>query len=310
MTFTVNRELPFSSHHTHVLDKEAVAERFRQRQARVEYVCRGKPHWTLPKTLRDWIFYAPKHNILVCITPKIASSTWLTHLIHLRGLYPNVTNFHTNFWRNKIKGRVLLGTKEMRRRFNNSSSVTIMTVRHPLSRLVSAFKDKFRDGNELVKATHPKKYKLFWLPALRSLGKRKKAPIQFTFAEFLQFALYTRPNDRHWRSVGQVCSPCGLSYQYILMLETFNQDLAYLAMTLNITRAISIHKHKNKKGEGTTDDTRITGPTDHLSLDPAYLKYYLQLPPRLLANVIKKYKLDLDLFGYKIPPALVNRTRI
>ncbi|KAK4307018.1 hypothetical protein Pmani_021180 [Petrolisthes manimaculis] len=72
MTFTDNRELPFSSHHhTHVLDQEAVAERFRQRQARVQHVCRGRGHWTLPNTLRDWIYYAPKHNILVCVTPKV-----------------------------------------------------------------------------------------------------------------------------------------------------------------------------------------------------------------------------------------------
>ncbi|KAK4325582.1 hypothetical protein Pmani_003844 [Petrolisthes manimaculis] len=87
---------------------------------------------------------------------------------------------------------------------------------------------------------------MFWRPALRALGKRKKAPIQFTFAEFLQFALYIRPTDRHWRSMAEICSPCSLSYQYILKLETFSEDLAYLAMKLNITRVISIHKRNNK----------------------------------------------------------------
>ncbi|KAK4306786.1 hypothetical protein Pmani_021409 [Petrolisthes manimaculis] len=186
-----------------------------------------------------------------------------------------------------------------------------MTVRHPLSRLVSAFRDKFGGGNTLVKAMHPSKYRVFWRPALKALGKSKKTPIQFTFAEFLQFALYTRPTNTHWRSMAEICSPCSLSYHYILKLETFSEDLAFLAVKLNITRVINIHQRNNQKGEKTTDDTRTTrSTTDHLTLDPAYVKYYLQLPPRLLANVIKKYRLDLELFGYKIPPALVNPTRL
>lgn len=89
-------------------------------------------------------------------------------------------------------------------------------------------------------------FRLFWRPALRSLKRGEGSSFHFTFMEFLQFVLYSRPNDPHWKPLSQMCSPCGLSYQYIFMLETFNEDLAYLAATLNITSAITLDEHRNK----------------------------------------------------------------
>ncbi|KAK3890815.1 hypothetical protein Pcinc_005260 [Petrolisthes cinctipes] len=118
-----------------------------------------------------------------------------------------------------------------------------------------------------------------------------------------------RNQNAHWKPLTNMCSPCDISYEYILFLETFNEDLQFLVDTLNITK-INLETRRNYKSNGTVPRPREgVGPSDDLlTLDPNLLQYYLQLPPHLMAQVIHYYTLDLKLLGFQVPPVLTSFT--
>ncbi|KAK3885732.1 hypothetical protein Pcinc_010070 [Petrolisthes cinctipes] len=234
------------------------------------------------------------------------SSTWIQHLNNMAGFYPQ-GNVHTKNWMSNVRARKVLGLKEAASRLN--SSVNVMIARHPLARFVSAFRDKFADGRRLDKPQSHGHYSLFWKPALRSLNRNISGPLQINFTEFTTFAMKTRKQDPHWKPLTNMCSSCDISYEYILFLETFNEDLQFLVDTLNITK-INLETRKNYKNNGTVPRPREgVGPSDDLlTLDPNLLQYYLQLPPHLMAQVIHYYALDLKLLGFQFPPVLTSIT--
>ncbi|KAK4309314.1 hypothetical protein Pmani_019039 [Petrolisthes manimaculis] len=284
-----------------------VAARLKERRDRMRKECGEVDH---PKTIAKAlarILYAPSHDMFVCASPKAGSSTWIHHLNNMAGFNPPNGNLHTKYWISNVRARKVLGMKEAESRL--TSSVNVMIARHPFARFVSAFRDKFADGRRLDKPQSHGHYSLFWKPALRSLNRNISGPLQINFTEFTTFAMKTRKQDPHWTPLTNMCSPCDISYEYILFLETFNEDINFLVNKLNITK-INLEIRRNYKSNGTVPRPREgVGPYDDLlTLDPNLLQYYLQLPPHLMAQVIHYYALDLKLLGFQVPPVLTSFT--
>ncbi|KAK4312045.1 hypothetical protein Pmani_016474 [Petrolisthes manimaculis] len=119
-------------------------------------------------------------------------------------------------------------------------------------------------------------------------------PLQINFTQFVTFALLHMPHEPHWEPFTKLCSPCDISYQYIIFLDTLTEDLQFLMSALNIS-SINLKTRDNRgprEGVAASDD---------LTLDPDLLQYYLQLPPYLMAKVLHTYTLDIKLLGYQIP---------
>ncbi|XP_037794690.1 uncharacterized protein LOC119590034 isoform X2 [Penaeus monodon] len=122
---------------------EGLLERFRRRRERVRAVCEQRRNNTGEKenvevTLRSQILYFWGWNVSVCTIPKVGSGTWRGHVNRINGRSgdPLRDPKRRNLTRRSVRD-VLGQVRE---------TVRIMTVRHPLTRLVSAYRNKFRDG--------------------------------------------------------------------------------------------------------------------------------------------------------------------
>ncbi|XP_027228906.2 carbohydrate sulfotransferase 8 [Penaeus vannamei] len=296
-----------------------VGRRFAERRARVKRVCEKYRNPVYSKTLtrNSFMYYSEKYKLMVCIAAKVGSSTWKSHLLHMRGLSPITNNIHAKYFENKIKAKLLLGTHWTIKAMQNSTKV--MTVRHPLERLVSAFRDKFLDGKAVQKAQSDGHLRYFWKPAMKALkkGRTAEGKLQITFREFLQYVVREQRSsagDPHWMRLYRMCSVCGIDFPFVMRLETYAEDLAFLVRNLGIEEVDPMERRHALRPDNAKSLLRPNDASKPLEIDtePAIsiknstLKYYLDVPPELLASVLDIYKVDLEMFRYQVPPAIQN----
>ncbi|KAG0725799.1 Carbohydrate sulfotransferase 14 [Chionoecetes opilio] len=166
-----------------------------------------------------------------------------------------------------------------------------MTARHPLDRLVSAYRDKFHDGAPMPSSNS------FSQSALKELQRRgERGNVSFTFTEFLTHVLKEQSRDGlkniHWRNYYRTCSPCALPYDFIMNTETFSEDLKYIVHKLG-AKEIRVDWRFHVAPHNTTTTT-----------SPHYMHYYTNITHALLKRVYHQYKIDFQMFGYEIPAVL------
>ncbi len=108
----------------------------------------------------------------------------------------------------------------------------MLTTRHPLDRLYSAFKDKFMRKSEYVFRD--------------ASGKAIKDPP--TFERFLQVASQEYyAYDPHWTPVYAICRPCKYNYDFVLKTENFTEESMGLLKKLNLAdRVVYERKHESQ----------------------------------------------------------------
>nr|XP_027235514.1 carbohydrate sulfotransferase 11-like [Penaeus vannamei] len=96
-----------------------------------------------------------------------------------------------------------------------------------------------------------------------------------SFSEFLVHVISTRRHaDRHWSTYRQLCSPCYFHYDYIALLETYTEDMQYLAQELGIP--IDPEARRNAKSVPGEDESAAAFRFDI-------------------------FKEDMEMFDYKLP---------
>ena len=87
----------------------------------------------------------------------------------------------------------------------------------------------------------------------------------------------------HWRSISYMCQPCRVAYQYVMDIETSEEDSAYVFKKLNFNTSLPavINTSKTKKN-----------PRKQLE------EYYKNIPKALIKKVYAKYYLDFVLLGF------------
>ncbi|XP_066959961.1 carbohydrate sulfotransferase 13-like [Macrobrachium rosenbergii] len=286
---------------------KAIEGRFAKRLERVQQVCQKykSPGFSQGYTKRHLLYYSPRYNLLVCLSAKVGSSTWKSHLLHMKGINPVTNNIHRDHWENKIKARKILGGSLERRL---ATSTMVVTVRHPLDRLVSAFRDKFCDGRLVDKPQSSGHSRYFWRPAYRLLRKKKRpdGKLQITFHEFLRYVIRDQKTsgvgDRHWSRLFRGCSVCTFRYKYVMKLETYTEDLAYLTYLLNVTE-FDVRSRRHSLG-GPKSPHDLSLDRIERNIRQSTLHYYNDIPASLLASIFNIYKIDFEMFDYEIPEVL------
>ena len=97
--------------------------------------------------------------------------------------------------------------------------------------------------------------------------------------------------NQHWASFYESCSACHYNYAYIVHIETFDEDMKYLAKILSLNQ-LKTPVHKNMK-----------------STDKDRLEFFENLDPLLLKKLLDIYKHDFYLFGYDISPYMEKHQR-
>ena len=180
-------------------------------------------------------------GISYCKVPKAGSSMWTQIFLTFQAYHrpaKSMTVQQNIIQRifNKTRGR-LHGSRPFSSKTPpsaNYTSVNVITVRNPYSRLFSAYVDKIL----LLDKIHvSRRISLMYgkSPALCGFN--------VTFQEFLDYVYSRAANgskiNRHWSPIYLLCRPCDVTYDVVSKIETLSNDMNYI---LNLSRVSNAAK--------------------------------------------------------------------
>ena len=176
-----------------------------------------------------------------------------------------------------------------------------LVVRHPLERLLSAFRDK-------IEAHGSRPGSPYWRKAVRMVRLHRRRDVtagpvtaaelsgplpppqspQLTFPEFLRSVARQDVGDEHWKPYFAQCTPCNVDYDLIGKFETLEEDNAFIADQLSINdhseHLLPQLGNRNRRGP-TGDKAR---------------QYFSQVTHSEIMQVYKTFRMDFVMFNYTI----------
>ncbi|EFN77771.1 carbohydrate sulfotransferase 11 [Harpegnathos saltator] len=229
-----------------------------------------------------------EHNVSWCPVYKAASSTWMSYFAVLKGI---LTDSMMDLLQHNL-GQLgeIVRQKFMHGEDLNTMHEKIMKtkkfliVRHPLERLLSAYRDKLEhmQGREYY-------YKRFG----RRIAFKYRLPgnetrLEPTFEEFLRFIVKEKFFDEHWAPYYRTCEPCSVHYDYILKFETLDRDENFFIQDANLSGYLYEKNYaQNINPHGKTTREILS-------------EYIKKIPRSLLDEIYKIYENDYKLFDYSV----------
>lgn len=127
---------------------------------------------------------------------------------------------------------------------------TMISVRHPLGRLYSAWKDKFRNDHLWWKAIKSKFGDMLYELERKNMTDE---PYEVSFEAFLELVALSKfdsDRDRHWKSIQGYCGSCNFEYDFILKVMAINTPVLILWDIFPIKPLVHIelnYLQKNKR---------------------------------------------------------------
>jgi hypothetical protein len=174
----------------------------------------------------------------------------------------------------------------------------IIFVRHPLDRLLSAYRSKFLSVTRENERDFFQKYGRTIIKRYRNNPSREALNLgsDVQFDEFLRYVRDTPLSslDRHWAPYEDQCLLCKINYDFIGKHESMNVDADYL---LDLWKVNNI---------------RFPPPYRDLSDEACHFKkFYDNIPPKLVDDVAAKFNRDTLMFGYaKFPPFIAENDTV
>lgn len=270
-----------------------------ERISHIENWCKGRP---TPNKLTSvtWrnLYLDHHHKLLFCEVPKAGASTMKRILIRASPLHS--TQDSDPEWdahKDLKKFNITHPTPYFNdlKKYLNGSYFKFILVRHPMSRLLSAYKDKFYDSVFLPKTSqyilrNYRNKSSGWDGFNPNKDYVRSNPV--TWQEFTDFVAAEYPNgsDRHWKTVQELCSPCLIHYDAILKLETIEDDM----------EVISKHLGGN----------RVQIPTENMSKGmkgKTFRSFFEELSSDVINGLKKVYADDMTAFGYTFDDNLLPK---
>ena len=231
-----------------------------------------------------------KHKALYCVIPKCGCSTWKTLMVNLTGLDPDLRDgvakgVHKAPYLAKTYNLTYLSTHSIaKRQVMLDTYFKFIVVRHPMDRLCSAFLGKLiHDGQPIPYYRH------LGMHLKKHYGHRHLSEMDkpVKFSEFLMYISSTgrRHQNLHWSSYIDLCNPCKVKYDYIVKLETSNDDSSFIVNRLG--------------GKSYTSELPRTNGRRHRMSSSRRLDLYRDVPDVILDKVLKNFEVDMKLFGYE-----------
>uniref|UniRef100_A0A1B6EP42 Carbohydrate sulfotransferase n=1 Tax=Cuerna arida TaxID=1464854 RepID=A0A1B6EP42_9HEMI len=242
-----------------------------------------------------WEFLINKqHHLIWCNVFKAASSSWMYNFNILAGYKPEF-----------LKNNNLVPLQLARKKYARPSveelnvalndSIAFLIVRHPLERLLSAYRDKIQYA---LPNTHHSKLGQRIITQFRNKIDKEGRPVRDrsthsprwpTFSEFVNYLIHEHNRghslDMHWTPIAEFCSPCQVEFDLILKFDTLDEDQRYLIEMAGISHLVKAEWRNPSKGPNTPD---------------VITKYYSQLTLTQLLQLYNIYRFDFELFGYTL----------
>ncbi|XP_071795734.1 carbohydrate sulfotransferase 11-like [Asterias amurensis] len=230
------------------------------------------------KYLLSMSYVNDDYKIIVTTINKVGSSNWRRFMQDLHKI--SSENFRKAWPPLKlIRARPTVEIQQ-----NLKEYTKVLFVRHPLVRLLSAYRDKF------VKL--PTSY---YVNAAVKIIKiiRKQSPANLTkpdvtFTEFLTHLYGTKGQsfNNHWVRVFRKYKPCHVRYDVIGKLETLLPDVDYLTDKLGVKGRVEYRYPKPYSGSSNTS---------------LLIENYSKVPPELIRSICQIYHDDFIAFDYALP---------
>lgn len=163
-----------------------------------------------------------------------------------------------------------------------------LIVRHPLERLLSAYRDKLEhmQGREYYYKRFGRRITLRYREPVDNVNATAK--LEPTFAEFLRFIVNEKHFDEHWAPYYLTCEPCAIQYDYVLKFETLDRDQKFFMQDADLSRYLYEKNYpRNINPYGATTREILA-------------EYIKEIPQLLLDKIYKIYKNDFELFDYSL----------
>jgi hypothetical protein len=187
--------------------------------------------------------------------------------------------------------------------------VRLLVVRHPMTRVASAYRDKMgahvrnmeyaRIRDRVIREARRSEDKFNTTRLNNTAQPTTIAADSYempTFAEFIDHAVFSRDRkiswDKHWRPTHAICDPCHTHFHHIIKLETFSADVAPILAILAARNATMERRLRDmltpKNKHSTAGDSTVSEIVPEM----------LELSVGRRKNLERLYARDMQLFGY------------
>ena len=193
-------------------------------------------------------------------------------------------------------------------RYRLVNYLKIVTVRHPLIRFISCYRDKFIEHTDKYRKDIPKLIVDSRNDDARALEARAPGANssdevkRVTFSDFADFV--TRKStpaddesDPHWTPQHVRSRPCQHSYDIIVKLETSKEDMDFIKGVIGVDDKLPFGSEYKDRHKVSQNETLL-------------VSYYQQLSEEVFQMVCDYYRLDFELYGYYRPKNLADVARI
>ncbi|XP_063615862.1 carbohydrate sulfotransferase 11-like [Penaeus indicus] len=176
------------------------------------------------------------------------------------------------------------------------SSLRFLVVRHPFTRLLSAYRDKIERPNPKPFAPYFKDLHraiiLKYRPAESNITSNTP-----TFPEFVDYIIDFTANlttaqewDENvvcWTPYWVQCGVCSSDYQVVIKLETMTEDEQFLAQIADLKEIQNVFEWRNHKKFSKSSKEVLP-------------VYYKSLTKKQILLLYERFKMDFELFGYTV----------
>ncbi|XP_068203029.1 carbohydrate sulfotransferase 11-like [Palaemon carinicauda] len=249
--------------------------------------------------------------VLYCPLYKVASTTWMVYflrLAHVNDDNPALEIYkHSGQEKKKYMPRFGGGHQRVFKEFKAPTtsmgkynifkkSLRFIVVRHPFSRLLSAYRDKMERPKPRPFTPYFKDLQKAIIMKYRPEGSNITSPNP-TFSEFVDYIIDStehlktakdwKENVVCWSTFWAECGVCSSDYQVVIKLETMNDDEQFLAHIANLKEIQNVQEWRNLKRAGVSSTVLLP-------------KYYGSLTREQIYKLYERYKIDFELFGYTV----------
>ncbi|KAM0728438.1 Carbohydrate sulfotransferase 11 [Formica fusca] len=269
-----------------------------ERQERLQYNCELESNEAdidelNPELFRN-ILVDDLHELLYCYVPKVACTNWKRVLMIATGKWSGndplkipADQAHSPGTFQRLSNYTLPEIEKKLATYDK-----LIVVRHPLERLLSAYRNKFETKHEKSAKYFQSRFGKKIIKKYRSNATEDslKNGDDVTFREFVDFVTDDSENgtrNEHWRPIYELCQPCIVNYNLISKYESLVEDATEVLERIGITS--------------------MNFPAKPSSSEPTSRKldrYYSTLSYKQLRKLADLYKLDLRLFDYSLEDVL------
>ncbi|XP_064114963.1 carbohydrate sulfotransferase 11-like [Macrobrachium nipponense] len=227
-----------------------------------------------------------KNHMLYCYVPKVACTNWKRMMLILTGA-TNLTqplsipadSVHRKNVFTKLSDLEPDGIRHRLQTYRK-----FLFVRHPIERVVSAFRNKF-EKNYTSSAYFKKRFGVKIIKKYRQGIEPDDVPETgdgVKFSEFISYLIDTKSEylNEHWAPVSNMCHPCLVRFQIIGKYETLADDAEYILRLVGAPPTIHFPE---------------VIPSKTTALVESYVD---TLTPRQKQGLIRIYENDFRIFNY------------